>query len=64
MGSDPIFLKKVWYNMLLHKMRSFCCEYDMYVVLYLAHGPLAQLARAPVLQSGGRWFKSSTVHTI
>lgn len=25
-------------------------------------GPLAQHGRAPVLQSGGRWFKSSKVH--
>ena len=28
-----------------------------------ARGPLAQLARAPARQAGGRWFEPSTAHS-
>ena len=31
-------------------------------ILKNTYGPVAQLARAPVLHSGGRWFESSQVH--
>ena len=33
----------------------------------IGHGPagrLAQLARAPPLQGGGRWFESNTAHQL
>ena len=31
---------------------------------YCKHGPLAQLARAPALQAGGRGFESLKVHHV
>ena len=59
-SSRPDFSVEGWKNRAGGHYSSYVWKHGLRKIGFL--GRLAQLARAPALQAGGRWFKSSTAH--